>query len=372
MNSMSAPLSLIIFTDVHYLAENLYDEGEAFQKIIDTNVGKYTEGSQVIMREMTEAVIREKPDAVLICGDLTFNGEKESLIEFSGYLKEMKDEGIPVFVICGNHDIEHRHTACYRGDKVLPAEKTSAEDFMKIMGPYGYDAAFARDASSCSYAAVLRDDIWLLCLDANVPSARGFLAPDTMAFAEDVLKRAETEGRTVITMTHQNVLKQNELMYHGFVLNNHDEVETLLKKYGVSVNFSGHTHLQHISRSEGLTDICCQCLTLWPLSYLNVRLDPQKGTFSFEKKILPVLQAESRQRFDETVVRMIAPQLEGRQIPERDREEMLQLAAEVIVPYFSGLESDREKYRNSSGWKLWHRYAMDAFWFFYLKQILEP
>ena len=55
MNSMSAPLSLIIFTDVHYLAENLYDEGEAFQKIIDTNVGKYTEGSQVIMREMTEA-----------------------------------------------------------------------------------------------------------------------------------------------------------------------------------------------------------------------------------------------------------------------------------------------------------------------------
>ena len=88
MNSMSVPLSLIIFTDVHYLAENLYDEGEAFQKIIDTNVGKYTEGSQVIMREMTEAVIREKPDAVLICGDLTFNGEKESLIEFSGYLKE--------------------------------------------------------------------------------------------------------------------------------------------------------------------------------------------------------------------------------------------------------------------------------------------
>lgn len=372
MNRSTGPLSLTVFTDVHYLAENLYDEGGAFRKIIDTNVGKYTEGSQIIMREMTEAVKREKPDAVLICGDLTFNGEKESLIEFAGYLKEMKDAGVPVFVICGNHDIGHRHAACYHDDRILPAEKIEAEDFMRIMGPYGYDAAFARDMSSCSYAAALRDDLWLLCLDANVPSSRGFLTPDTLVFAEGVLRKAKAEGRTVITMTHQNVLKQNELMDHGFVLNNHDEVEALLKKYGVSVNFSGHTHLQHVSESEGLSDICCQCLTLWPLSYLNVRLDPQKRSFTFAKKILPVLQAESRQRFDETVVRMIAPQLEGRQIPEQDRKEMLKLAAEVIVPYFSGLEYDREEHRNSKGWKLWHRYAADAFWFFYLKQILEP
>ena len=121
------PLRIIVASDIHYLSERLNDGGEAFQKMMAEGDGKYTEGCQMIMEAFVQNVCEEKPDAVLICGDLTFNGELLSLQDMALFCRWLKEACGKVFVICGNHDIEHRHTACYRGDKVLSAEKTSAE-----------------------------------------------------------------------------------------------------------------------------------------------------------------------------------------------------------------------------------------------------
>ena len=58
--SESSSVSMIVATDIHYLSADLYDEGEAFRKLLSTGDGKYTEGGAQIMQELTETETQRK------------------------------------------------------------------------------------------------------------------------------------------------------------------------------------------------------------------------------------------------------------------------------------------------------------------------
>ena len=87
----------------------------------------------------------------------------------------------------------------------------------------------------------------------------------------------------MITVTHQNVLAQNKLLSRGFLLDNHEELERLLKGHGVVLNVSGHVHIQHIAENGGLYDIATGSLTVAPNRYgvLTVGSD---GSTSYETR----------------------------------------------------------------------------------------
>ena len=362
---------LLIAADMHYLAADLFDDGEAFQKMMKVNVAKYTEGSQQIMDAFVKKAIEERPDAVLIPGDLTYSGELQSLKEMAEYLAKIKDAGIPVYVIDGNHDIEYGTAAIYHGSEMTPAETFSADTFMEMMSEFGYGQALYRDAKTLSYCAALKDDVWLLCLDVNQREQKGTLPKDTLTWAETVLQEAQKNNITVITMTHQNLLQHNIGMGKGFVIDNSEEVLALLKKYGVYLNISGHDHVQHISTSDGFTDICTESLTIWPLQYRTVTVDLDEKTYSTDAKHLDILQEESRQRFDETVVDMILKRGNQKELSKEENKAMLDIACELFACMFSGQDMDRDMISHNEGWKLWQKYAKDSFVFQLLKQELD-
>jgi 3',5'-cyclic AMP phosphodiesterase CpdA len=188
----------------------------------------------------------------------------------------------------------------------VPAEQIYPQAFAEVMGPYGYEDALYRDEASLSYVACLADDLWLLTLDANVPEQRGYITADTLEWAEPLLAQAQKEGIRVVVMSHQNVLIQNSMMYNGYVIHNHEAVEHMLKKYGVSMVMSGHSHLEHTAVSEGLTDICSESLAVYPLQYGMITLAASDHGFLYEKKKLGILEQESFERFAETVERMVS------------------------------------------------------------------
>lgn len=363
-------LKLLVTADLHYLARNLYDDGMAFRRQMAANVGKYTEGGSMIMQEFCRTAEREKPDAVLICGDLTYNGEKDSLQEIAGFLRIIKDAGIPVFVIPGNHDIDYPDAFRFCGKERVPAEKISTADFRQIMAPFGYADAFSSDACSLSYAAELSSDLRLLALDANTPEEPCRLRSGTLRWAEEILQQAEREGKQIITMSHQNLLLHIPFMNQRFLIHNHQETEALLRKYGVTVHLSGHAHLQHTSDSSGLRDICTESLALWPLQYGILKID-SKGHSSWENRSLDILQTESRERFDEAVRSMIMPQLQDLPLTEEEKEEMIALASQLNAMMFSGRKAAEEDHALSSAWQNWQKHAGGSFWHAYLKYILE-
>ena len=93
-------LNIWVITDLHYLAENLFrKEASSFQKILESSGGKMIEYMPEIMREFKEKAIAEHPDAILVPGDITFNGEYESMEELKPYFHSIQSEGIPVTIL---------------------------------------------------------------------------------------------------------------------------------------------------------------------------------------------------------------------------------------------------------------------------------
>ena len=361
---------LMAATDLHHLSETLYDSSsEIFAKLMATNDGKLFEESTAILEALKERAIEEKPDALLLAGDLTFNGELVSLKEIAQVLAQVEAAGIPVYVIPGNHDINYAYACEYFGNEAKPVEQISPQAFAEVMGPYGYEDALYRDGASLSYIASLADDLWLLTLDANVPEERGYIPAETLTWAEPLLAKAQEERIRVVVMSHQNVLVQNSMMYNGYVINNHEAVEHMLKKYGVTLVMSGHSHLEHTAVSDGLTDICSESLAVYPLQYGMITLAASETDFIYEKKKLGIKEQESFDRFAETVERMVVSIVNEATQDETERACMTEFAIALNAACFSGDRQSAEDLADEAGRRLWRQKAGDTFWGYYIENI---
>ena len=97
-------IELIVATDLHYLSPSIVERGEVFEKVYLGGDGKQMNYMSEIPDAFIEDVIKEKPDGLILSGDLTFNGEKKSHEELVEKFKKVEKSGVPVMVIPGNHD----------------------------------------------------------------------------------------------------------------------------------------------------------------------------------------------------------------------------------------------------------------------------
>ncbi len=70
--------SLLIATDLHYLAEELSGRGVYFDRLVENADGKMTAYSEELLEAFAQQVIGQQPDALILSGDLSFNGEAQS------------------------------------------------------------------------------------------------------------------------------------------------------------------------------------------------------------------------------------------------------------------------------------------------------
>lgn len=142
---------ILLASDIHYLSKNLTDFGEAFTYKVEHGDGKLVNYIWEITDAFIGAVKTENPDLVILSGDLTLNGEKESHLEFAEKLQEIEDAGVPVIVIPGNHDINNTSAAQFTAEQALGTPHISPEEFAGIYQEYGYNEAVSRDPASLSY-----------------------------------------------------------------------------------------------------------------------------------------------------------------------------------------------------------------------------
>ena len=80
--TQNKPYQILVISDTHLLAPELYDDGEAAQKLAQNDMKLVLE-SDKLMRLTVDWAIKQKPDLLLITGDLTFNGEQASHKRFA-------------------------------------------------------------------------------------------------------------------------------------------------------------------------------------------------------------------------------------------------------------------------------------------------
>ncbi len=271
---------LLTATDLHYLSPELTDHGEYFNLMLEHGDGKAVEYCEEITDAFVEQVIANKPDALLLSGELPVNGARTSHAAVIQKLSKIEEAGIPVLVIPGNHDLKNKNAASYQGDSYTLVDSINAEEFAKLYSAFGYEEALSRDEASLSYIAQVTPELRALFLDVNAFSSAGVAANETLEWAEEQLKAAKQQGCRVLGVSHQNLIAHSNLFGFGYVISNNTEPLELYEKYGVICNLSGHMHIQHTVQSEGgLRDIATSSLLMWPLQYGELSLEGNTANY---------------------------------------------------------------------------------------------
>ncbi|MBQ6396656.1 MAG: metallophosphoesterase [Oscillospiraceae bacterium] len=339
---------VVVATDLHYLAPSLTDHGALFRRVMEAGDGKVTELCDEITDAFLEEVKAIAPDALILTGDISFNGEKESHLALAEKLAALEEAGVPVLVLPGNHDL---YRSCYSffGDEGEQVESVSAEEFAAIYGAFGFDEALSRDDDSLSYLARINDTTRVLMLDADTPHDFCSLSDKTLSWIERRLSEAAVEGKRMLVACHQNLYKHS-MFGAGYVLGCSDELHALLEKYGAELMLSGHMHIQHIQTEGGVTEIATSPLTMGACQY--GLLSSENGALRYETRPVNVAAwASARGMDDERLATFAAyamgrlesrtrtqaeEQLEARGISTQEAAPLVNYACALNNAYFCG------------------------------------
>ena len=279
--------SLIVATDLHYIAPALTDHGSFFTALTEGGDGKLMRYIEEITDAFLDEAAAQKLEAVLLTGDLTFNGALLSHAALAEKLRALEAAGTRVLVLPGNHDLENPSAASFSGDGYTHVPSATAADFRQIYADFGYDEALSLDADSLSYIVEFGDGTRLLMLDFNTPHDPCGVSDKTLKWIEEQLADAMRAGQRILAAGHQNLFQQS-MFRDGYVIQNTERLAALFREYSVPLYLSGHLHIQHWKTEQGLTEIATSALSVSLCQYgiLDVRGDRLR----YETKVTDVTE----------------------------------------------------------------------------------
>lgn len=279
--------AMMIVSDTHLLADALTaKEGNYIPENIGLD-GRVQESDDYLLERIIDIANQKKPKALIITGDLTYNGALTSHRELSDLLHKIKNP-TKVLVLPGNHDILSVDPYDFSSGEIKKTKSVDPDGFRSIYADFGYEGAYSYDSDSLSYIYKLSEKQWIVMLDSlmyeqndfnGFNTIGGYIRDKTMKWLEPLLEYAKKNGISVISAMHHNLSLHNEAFTYGYQLINAKNVLSLLTKYGVQINFSGHMHIQSIRKEETeygfIYDIASNASIIYGNSY--GWLDTKKG-----------------------------------------------------------------------------------------------
>lgn len=366
-NQCCADSQIMVVTDIHYLAPSLYEGSDLFLRSIANADGKMTHYSPELLDALLAEARHQKPDVVLITGDLTFYGEKQSHQELAAAMDELWDEGIPVYVIPGNHDINSPYARWFSGEDWGYTDNVTPEEFREI---WARCLLPSEDGYTMSYTVRLNDKVWIamadVCVYDEAVEMYGFYSQEQQAWLVPMLEEAKTAGVTVISATHQSLIPRSSSRPNSYSIYNREYMLPDLRAGGVTLNLSGHIHIMSVLEKDGLTDAATGAFCIHSHCYGLVTVG-EDGIPHYERHTvcdehLPEgFKALSEAFFSERDVRNAEEQLAGLDIPEDARRVMVEYARRVNADNFAGiLDPNDPKWLEDPALELWAEYAPET------------
>ena len=199
-NGIGEALKFTVITDIHYLSPRLAEAGKALSNFEEAS-GRKTHELHEVLHQVLADLGKEAPHLLLVSGDLTNHGERQSHLDLIELLRPIQKAGTRIFVIPGNHDVNIPDARAYKGDTSSRVEGITPGEFAQFYGEFGYDHALRRDSASLSYLAEIGEKTWLLAIDSNryqeyqtTSVSAGRILPETLAWALQILREAKEKG----------------------------------------------------------------------------------------------------------------------------------------------------------------------------------
>ena len=382
------PPKIIQATDLHYQSASSEDDGAAFNTFVERCDGKVVKYLPQLLDAFMDQVIKEKPAALVLSGDITMNGEKINHEELSERLHKVQDAGIPVLVIPGNHDINNPNAAVYFGDEKESTDSVTLEEFYDLYHMYGYDQAISRDSASLSYVYQLDERNRLLMLDSCQYEPKnlveGRIKEETLAWMEEQLQKAKEDGMQILPIAHHNLLAQSRMYTTQCAMENNGEVIDLLQKYKIPLFLSGHLHVQRIRKHKaepgvaddayGIQEIITDSISIPPCQY-GILQWKEDGSMEYSTESVDVSSWAKRTGQENTdlldfegwsenyIQKLIADQIGGvvKNVGREVKRSMAVTYADVYIDYYAGRKIDAKGVRTSEGYTWWERNLPDSY-----------
>lgn len=241
-----------VISDTHLIADSLHDHGQAFSQMQKTSQGKDLYYQETALSAFARMAEEKKPAAIIVTGDVTFNGERVSAEKFAELFKPLTKTKL--LVVPGNHDIYDGWAREFRGKKQYYAGQISPRMWRNIFKK-SYENALSIDRNSLAYSVQLNPDYLLILADSNdygkeesstAPATAGFLGKEQRKWIKEQLQYASQNNLRVIFCMHHNLYAHNPAVNKGYVVDDYRELRKLLAQYNVKLVFSGHIHAQNI------------------------------------------------------------------------------------------------------------------------------
>ena len=266
-------LKIAVMSDDHYLSPSMIRDTADYTTALNSDRKMFAE-SDAILRTMLDAVRQDKPDVLLISGDLTKDGEQECHKALAKALQQLQRDvpGLKVYVINGNHDIRNADALNFNtaDGKAVPATRTDPEDFKRI-----YDFIYSdptviatytppagKEAGGLSYVARPADGYTLVVIDTgryssdntstgkNEHETSGAISADLEQWVIAQIKAAKARGDVVPGMQHHGLIAHFDVqptILPMYLVNNYDRLAQEYTDAGMSVMFTGHSHAVDIA-----------------------------------------------------------------------------------------------------------------------------
>ena len=266
-------LRIAVMSDLHYLSPDMIADTEDFEHAFNSD-RKLLKESSSVLREMLERVRADKPDILLVSGDLTKDGEQECHAALAKQLQQLQQDvpGLKIYVINGNHDIRNYNAKNFNtaDGKAVPATRTEPEDFKRI-----YDFVYSdptvlatftpaegNKAGGLSYVAQPVEGLTVIAMDTcryssdntsngdDEHETSGAISADLEKWVIEQTAAAKARGDLVIGLEHHGLVPHFDVqptILPMYLVNGYERIAQEYADAGMSVVFTGHMHAVDIA-----------------------------------------------------------------------------------------------------------------------------
>lgn len=266
-------LRIAVMSDLHYLSPDMIADTEDFEHAFNSD-RKLLKESSSILREMLERVRADKPDILLVSGDLTKDGEQECHAALAKQLQQLQQDvpGLKIYVINGNHDIRNYNAKNFNtaDGKAVLATRTEPEDFKRI-----YDFVYSdptviatftpaegNKAGGLSYVARPVEGLTVIAMDTcryssdntsngdDEHETSGAISADLEKWVIEQTAAAKARGDLVIGLEHHGLVPHFDVqptILPMYLVNGYERIAQEYADAGMSVVFTGHMHAVDIA-----------------------------------------------------------------------------------------------------------------------------
>lgn len=274
------PVSFFLLTDTHYFENELGAEGKEFEEYMHKEQFFMKESSAIITSTFERISKDKDTDIVIIPGDLTKDGEKESHVSFIKALYKLKESGKKIYVITAGHDYGEFSYA-YKNDGRIQVEGADFNDFCEMYRDFGYGDAIALDEPTHSYVAEITQGVRMLAICCDSPGQpKGAMDERLMTWAKEQIDKAKADDCSIFAICHYPIIPSVPVfdLVGDAKIKDWRRVATFLADNGVELVLTGHMHIQSINefyteKGNRLIDICTGCLVGSPAKYRKITVD---------------------------------------------------------------------------------------------------